>query len=426
MTHKCTIAEKLKSIERQKIDYSEHYIEHDSIALLLSSAQILKTPVLEDDLNTLQIPVQPHVQTSIQNVQKDRKKYVQYVQTSNQIKRQSETEQEENDPKKQYLDSADEDDDTFESEMTISTEHHAEQSTNPESKCSMKTYAVTQQPAMVIIHWNCAHLPSKIQLLENFLDQKIPDIPRNKYGGGVAILVNEGIEFIQDFSFDEFSSEILSIKLNYGKNDQFYVFSLYNPPNALLNFDLFEKINRKCTNYILGGDLNARTKHLGCLAENQNGIILEKIINELDFSVINDKTPTFNIFNREYFEILDLFLVSSSVTNKINEFRVLSNQDMISDHFPIETSIAFDYIITQIGIYFVKHFLVASAGTLDEQNEIITKKIISAAQKSIPFQSQKVFKSSLPPFINNSQPIFNEPISLYEMIIVKMRSSLRT
>ncbi|RMZ93707.1 hypothetical protein BpHYR1_051760, partial [Brachionus plicatilis] len=120
--------------------------EQDSIALLLSSAQILKTPVLEDHLNTLQIPVQPHVPASIQNVQKDRKKYVQYVQTSNQLKRQSETEQEENDPKKQYLDSADEDDNTFESEMTISTEHHAEQSTNPENKCSMKTYAVTQQP----------------------------------------------------------------------------------------------------------------------------------------------------------------------------------------------------------------------------------------------------------------------------------------
>ncbi|RNA08711.1 hypothetical protein BpHYR1_003590 [Brachionus plicatilis] len=162
--------------------------DQDSIALLLSSAQILKAPVLEDHSNTLQIPVQPHVPTSIQNVQKDRKKYVQYAQTR-----------------------------------------------------------------------------------------------------GVAILVKEGIEFIQDFSFDEFSSEILSIKLNYGKNDQFYVFSLYIPPNVLLNFDLFEKINRKCKNYILGGDLNARTKQLGCLGENQNGIVLEKVINELDFSVINDK-----------------------------------------------------------------------------------------------------------------------------------------
>ncbi|RMZ98468.1 hypothetical protein BpHYR1_021292 [Brachionus plicatilis] len=64
--------------------------------------------------------------------------------------------------------------------------------------------------------------------VRNFLAQKSPDIQRNKFGGGVAILVKEGIEFIQDFSFDEFPPEILSIKLNYGKNDQFYVFSLPN------------------------------------------------------------------------------------------------------------------------------------------------------------------------------------------------------
>ncbi|RNA34387.1 hypothetical protein BpHYR1_042168 [Brachionus plicatilis] len=88
---------------------------------------------------------------------------------------------------------------------------------------------------------------------------------------------------------------------------------------------------------------------------------------------------------------------------------------MISDHFPIETSIAFDYIITVKSLSkkfnykkanwhlfrevlnVPRHFLVAS--TIDEQNEIITKKILSAAQKSIPFQSQKVFKSSLPPLI---------------------------
>lgn len=31
LTQKCTIAEKLKSIERQKIDYSELYIEQEEI-----------------------------------------------------------------------------------------------------------------------------------------------------------------------------------------------------------------------------------------------------------------------------------------------------------------------------------------------------------------------------------------------------------
>ncbi|RNA05496.1 hypothetical protein BpHYR1_018473 [Brachionus plicatilis] len=40
--------------------------------------------------------------------------------------------QEENDPKKQYLESAD--DNTFRSETTISTEDYAEKSTNPERK----------------------------------------------------------------------------------------------------------------------------------------------------------------------------------------------------------------------------------------------------------------------------------------------------
>ncbi|RNA15554.1 hypothetical protein BpHYR1_027029 [Brachionus plicatilis] len=76
------------------------------------------------------------------------------------------------------------------------------------------------------------------------------------------------------------------------------------------------------------------------------------------------------------------YFISSSVTNKINEFRVLTNWHLFREVLNVP-----------------RRFLVASAGTIDEQNEIITKKILSAAQKSIPFQSQKVFKSSLPPFI---------------------------
>lgn len=69
---------------------------------------------------------------------------------------------------------------------------------------------------LVITHWNCLHLPSRVHLLDNFLAQKCPDIvllnelkidlseaniyldfqnyqfltkPRNKYRGGVAILI---------------------------------------------------------------------------------------------------------------------------------------------------------------------------------------------------------------------------------------------
>ncbi|RNA06893.1 RNA-directed DNA polymerase from mobile element jockey-like [Brachionus plicatilis] len=127
--------------------------------------------------------------------------------------------------------------------------------------------------------------------------------------------------------------------MNLGKNSELFVFNLYNPPNVLLNFEFF-KTSRI---FILGGNLNARTKQIGCVGENENGIILERIINELDFSVINDKRPTFNIFNNNYFEILDLFLVSSSLIDKITDFSVLNSQDMTSDHFPIEASISMGY-----------------------------------------------------------------------------------
>ncbi|RNA24930.1 hypothetical protein BpHYR1_040529 [Brachionus plicatilis] len=86
--------------------------------------------------------------------------------------------------------------------------------------------------------------------------------PHNKHVGGVENLVKEELEFVQDFSYDEFSYELLFIKINPGKY-QLYIFSLYNPPDQLLNFNIFEKINWICKNYVLRGDLNAKTRQIG-------------------------------------------------------------------------------------------------------------------------------------------------------------------
>ncbi|RNA21733.1 hypothetical protein BpHYR1_050893 [Brachionus plicatilis] len=106
-----------------------------------------------------------------------------------------------------------------------------------------------------------------------------------KYGGGVAILIKEGIDFLQDFSFEHlfFYCELLCIKLNLGKSNEISV------------------------NYILCEDIYARTKQIGCFGENENGSFLEKIINE------------------------------------VTDFSVLNSQDMTSDHFPIEASFSIDY-----------------------------------------------------------------------------------
>ncbi|RNA31842.1 hypothetical protein BpHYR1_020788 [Brachionus plicatilis] len=51
---------------------------------------------------------------------------------------------------------------------------------------------------------------------------------RNCYGGGVSILVKEGIEFKQDNSFDHFNAELLCIKISL-KNTELFIllFTIY-------------------------------------------------------------------------------------------------------------------------------------------------------------------------------------------------------
>ena len=69
---------------------------------------------------------------------------------------------------------------------------------------------------------------------------------RDRKGGGVAILIKNGIEFTLDSSFDHFSLELLCIQIKL-KDHPLYIFSLYNPPNKLLPFELFSQISKNCT-----------------------------------------------------------------------------------------------------------------------------------------------------------------------------------
>ncbi|RNA21373.1 hypothetical protein BpHYR1_014159 [Brachionus plicatilis] len=53
--------------------------------------------------------------------------------------------------------------------------------------------------------------PNESNIYFNFKNYQPLVKARNKKGGGVAILVKEGIEFVQDRSFDDFSAELLFI-----------------------------------------------------------------------------------------------------------------------------------------------------------------------------------------------------------------------
>ncbi|RNA07431.1 RNA-directed DNA polymerase from mobile element jockey-like, partial [Brachionus plicatilis] len=101
---------------------------------------------------------------------------------------------------------------------------------------------------------------------------------------------------------------------------------------------------------------------------------------------------------------------------------------MTSDHFPIGACINFDYSVipkTQPKKlnYKKANWLLfreilrgqnsgLNSASIDELNEEITQKLISAAYKSIPYQTNRIFKTSLPPNIVNK---FDEPVSTKEI-----------
>ncbi|RNA01183.1 hypothetical protein BpHYR1_013050 [Brachionus plicatilis] len=296
LTQKCSIAEKLKSLERKKIEYNDLYIDQEETQSIIGadqkdnyenmmpktpgyqptnfndvisqiSTQDPKTPVLEDHLVSRLNDFLPLCQSPVNVPSNDQNETETFFQTKNQIKRFSESDPNEKEftekeSKKPLVVLENENDNTFDSESNSST-----------TECSIQVDQSSNEDEQKLL----INKVSEANIYLDFHNYQFITKPRNKYGGGVAILIKEIIEFIQDFSYEEFNSELLCIKINLGKNSELFVFSLYNPPNVLLNFEFFKTVNKKCRNYILGGDLNARTKQIGCVGENENGIMLERM-----------------------------------------------------------------------------------------------------------------------------------------------------
>ena len=180
--------------------------------------------------------------------------------------------------------------------------------------------------------------------------------------------------------------------------------------------DLFDEINKKCQYFILGGDLNAKSKAFGCYSDdNKNGEILELILEELNICLLNDKSPTFFKAHNNYYEILDLFLCSSNLSDKVLECKVNSKWDMTSDHFPVTLLLSTSYTtsnpIQNNKLDYAKadwnkfKNLLESTPVLENISNVdmicdqISEWIINSAIESIPNKKPLTFKSSLPPLI---------------------------
>lgn len=156
---------------------------------------------------------------------------------------------------------------------------------------------------------------------------------RNSHGGGVAILINDQLEYEQLNDYDQYDLELLAIKVSI-KNFSFTFLTLYLPPGAQFPNDNFFTTLSNTKNLILCGDLNSKSKAWYSKKRNQNGILLEQVISEQDLTIVNNKKPTFYFKQTNTLDILDLIITTPDILNKITNLHIPQNH-LSSDHFPM-------------------------------------------------------------------------------------------
>ena len=153
------------------------------------------------------------------------------------------------------------------------------------------------------------HIPGYITYKSNH--------PDNTAHGGVAIIIKSTLSFspLPNFTRDYLQSCAVTIKLN---NIPITIASIYCPPKHNISApqfnDYFSTIN---SNFITGGDINAKHQSWGCRAANPRGNVLYNFTNAKKYSVLAPPGPTYWPSSiRKKPNILDIFV--SKVPSNLN------------------------------------------------------------------------------------------------------------
>jgi len=169
---------------------------------------------------------------------------------------------------------------------------------------------------------------------------------------------------------------------------------------------------------IIVGDLNSKNILWGSPATDQKGLIIEKLIEDGDFTILNNGKPTYSRYNGTHSH-LDLSLVCSSLGAK-SYWEVLDDT-LGSDHSPTVTRINVHlsqeiddnekFILSKADWKsfkddprkFLTAELISESMSVDENAEFITNSITRAAELSIPQSKNRKRKHHKPlPYWNEN------------------------
>ena len=110
--------------------------------------------------------------------------------------------------------------------------------------------------------------------------------------------------------------------------------SLYLPPNMSISVQDLENLTQQLPEpYLLVGDFNSHNPMWGSATTNNKGNVIEKLIDNLQLCLLNDKSPTYLHPASGNFSCIDLTLSHPLIYLDYN-WSVLDDQ-YGSDHFPL-------------------------------------------------------------------------------------------
>ena len=226
--------------------------------------------------------------------------------------------------------------------------------------------------------------------------------------GGLSIIIKETINYkvinLQPFAGGHLECQAVTVQTEIGRVD---ILNLYNPHKVVRKEEFLHYLRQLHSSCILLGDFNAHSslwEHGG--RTDAAGRELEKLLSDehADLGILNDeflKTYTDNRTGTS--SCLDLCIMSSNLQHLAT---MELGRDVGSDHLPVKSSFNFKLACTPIAIK--KRWKVAEASwdtfhdllsqsnncspwptDASSANDMLVRRIISAAEKSVPKTSGK-------------------------------------
>ena len=153
--------------------------------------------------------------------------------------------------------------------------------------------------------------------------------------GGVMILIKNNINYqVIPLVSPSFHIQICGVRIKLSESFHLSIVTCYcSPRSYLTNNEWLLVLQSVPTPFLFLGDFNAHSQLWGCHFQDVQGDNLASLIDDLNLTILNDGTETRLTHGNNYPSIVDLSLVSASLSSHFN-YEVLEDS-LGSDHFPI-------------------------------------------------------------------------------------------